>query len=519
MNRFMRWFKRLPHAYDPGRIVPPPEGDRLFPTDGISYSQPPVVPFHIDRSDGAAVTRYLEQVRSSYSFQFDGNRTLRYDGQVVMPADDPLTEWDQVTRLSVLTDCHAAYHRNPIAKQAVDLTRRFVVGKGHTVTATNDAVHEVIEAFRDNVENYVHGYDRTFIQDLQVDGELMIRFFSENGRTIMAQIPPWWVKAINTEPGFMRRIKSYDLQYTQNNQHHQENVPADEILMVTINNHGYELRGRPDLFVILPWLRAYNEWLVDRARQNKWRGALLWVVKVASKIAGDVAAVRAVWRTPPTPGSVAVVPDNVDVAALTNSVGANDASEDGRQIKLQAAVGVGLPEYMLSDGENANLASATAQQLPALWKFTDGQELMKEQVWTPIYRRVIQAAVDSGDLTEEVEVQDAEGDPVLDDYGVPKMVEAVKAFEVGYYELQADDPKTLAEAVTMLQASRIMSTETARERVGVDHMTEERRLAREETAAADDALRNTEIPPGQAQPPPDEETEDEEAEAVADATT
>jgi len=178
---------------------------------------------------------------------------------------------------------------------------------------------------------------------------------------------------------------------------------------------------------------------------------------------------------------------------------------------------VGLPEYMLSDGENANLASATAQQLPALWKFTDGQELMKEQVWTPIYRRVIQAAVDSGDLTEEVEVQDAEGDPVLDDYGVPRMVEAVKAFSVGYYELQADDPKTLAEAVTMLQASRIMSTETARERVGVDHMTEERRLAREETAAADDALRNTEIPPGQAQPPPDEETEDEEA--VADATT
>jgi hypothetical protein len=484
---FARWWQKKDNTtetpIDPQMIRPPESGI----DDGVDYRQPVVIPWHVSREPQAVLAHlegtqsYSDQTLSTYRFQFDGRRSQRYDGRVWMPIDDPLEEWDWDTRKEVLTNCHAAYHRNPIAKQAVDLTRRFVVGKGHTVSAKNRDVQDVIDRFRANKENYIHGYDRSFIQDVQVDGELFVRIFSDGGEVVIAPIPPWYVRGAETEPGFMRRVRYWILEYVQNGELIQERVPSDDVIHIAINNHSYELRGRPDLFVILPWLRAYNEWLVDRARQNKWRSALLWVVKVAQTAPGILAKVRAAWRKPPTPGSVAVVPDSVDVDAVTNSINANDASEDGRQIKMMSAVGVGIPEYMLSDGENANLASATAQQLPALWKFTDGQQLMAEQVWTPIYRRVIQAAVDAGELPEIVPVEDVDGDVVPDS----EPMAAVDAFAVGYYELQSDDPKTLAEALGTLIDRRVMSIETARERAGLDHHEEEKRIEREEVARRD----------------------------------
>lgn len=480
-----------PLPFDAGGVYPPVLS---MVTDGVDYSQPPVVPYYVPR-DAASVRQFIESkqtytdTRATYRHQFDGNRSVQYDGRVDMPLDDPLEEWDWATRKDVLTNCHAAYHRNPLAKATVDLTRRFVIGKGHTVIAQNQEVQAVIDEFRANPENNVYGYDRTFIQDLQVDGELFIQYFVEDGQVVIAQVPPWFVKGVTTEAGFFRRIRSWELEYTQDGQPKQDSIPGGQMLHIAINNHGYELRGRPDLFVILPWLRAYNEWLVDRARQNKWRNALLWLVKVASRVPGAVAKMRAVWRVPPPPGSTAVVPEGVEVEALSNPVGAGDASEDGRQIKLNIIVGVGLPEYMMADGQNANLASASAQQLPALWKFTDGQELMTEQVWTPIYRTVIQAAVDAGRLPAEVPVEDPDGDPLPD----ADPILAVDAFKVSYYELQSDDPLNLAQAFALLTSGRISSIETAREKLGLDNHVEEKRLEREESAMRDRVAQGREM--------------------------
>lgn len=493
LKRFLTWRRRTPPpcpaAADVGQVVEPPHTDPL--DDGVDYRRPAAVPWYVDRSP-AALRAYLAERGpddaarvASYRFQFDGQRSTRYDGRVWMPVEDPLEEWDWPTRKEVLTNCHAAYHRNPLAKAAVDLTRRFVVGQGHTVTALNRDVQAVLDRFRANPENNIHGYDRAFIQDVQIDGELFVRVFSAGGETVIAQVPPWYVRGAHSAAGFLRRLQSWTLEWAQDGELLREDVPADDVIHVAINQHGYELRGRPDLYVILPWLRAYNEWLVDRARQNKWRSALLWLVQVASSVPGTLAKVRAAWRKPPTPGSVAVVPDNVQVSALNNPVAANDASEDGRQIKLMSAVGVGVPEYMLSDGENANLASATAQQLPALWKFTDGQQLMAEQVWTPIYRRVIQAAIDAGELPAEVPLHDMDGQPVVDTHGAPRLVSALAAFEVSYYELQAGDPKTLAEAIALLTERGLMSLETGRNRLGLDPVAEDQRLAREAARAGE----------------------------------
>jgi hypothetical protein len=477
-RRWRRWRARQQPAAS--QIVDAPDY-RI--EDGVDYRRPPAVPGSIRARGADAVRAYLREAERYYQGPFDAPYRSAADMPALLPLDDPLAEWDYGTRRAVLENCHAAYHRNPVAKRAVDLTRQFAVGKGHAVTAQNEQVQAVLDEFRANPENHVSGYERTFIQDLQIDGEIFVRFFvdDEIGQVVIVPIPPWQVRVIHTEPGFFRRVLSYELEYsTSGSDWVQESVPAAALLHVAINQHSYELRGRPDLFVILPWLKAYKDWIEDRARQNKWRGALLWWVKVAGAAPGVIAQKVAQWKRPPTPGSAYVSSDKEEVQALTNPVGANDASEDGRQIRLMSAIGMGLAEYMLGDGENANLATAQAQQLPALWKFTDAQELLKEQVWTPIYRRVIQAAVLAGRLPERVRVEDAEGDPVQRG-GVDQWIAPDQAFSVEYYDVQAGDPKTVAEALEIDLRGGLVSIETARGKRGYDHAAEVKRLAREKT--------------------------------------
>ena len=459
-------------------------------TDGALYHQPPVVPAHIKAGGAAAVNTYLNEATTDYRHQF-GAPTVT-GSTVSLPTDDPLAEWDSATRKSVLESCHSVYHRNPVAKRAVDLTRQFVVGKGHTVNAQNKRVQAVIDTFRADQENNIAGYDRTFIQDLQIDGELFVRFAVEGGRVVIVPLAPWHIDAIRVAPGFFRRVNNYHLYYSWTNPSDNqgetvqidEEIPPADVLHVAINNHSYELRGRPDLFVILPWLMAYKDWMEDRARQNKWRGALLWWVKIAGAAPGTIAQKLAQWKKPPTSGSAYVSSDKEEVTALTNPVNAGDASEDGRQIRLMSAIGMGLAEYMLGDGENANLATATAQQLPALWKFTDAQELMREMVWTPIYKRVIQAAIDAGELAEMVRIEDSEGEPVLKgDNSQEQMVKAVDAFTVNYYDLQAPDPKTLGEALALDESQGWISHQSAQQLAcanhGLDASVEKKQIERE----------------------------------------
>ena len=82
-----------------------------------------------------------------------------------------------------------------------------------------------------------------------------------------------------------------------------EDVPADEIQIVGINHNAYELRGRPELMDMLPWLKSYKDWLENRARQNHWRSTLVWWVSIATSIPSILAGKAAQYMKPPTPFS------------------------------------------------------------------------------------------------------------------------------------------------------------------------------------------------------------------------
>lgn len=497
--------------------------------DGSPYGMPVLLPRQMETalSKSGKLTQYLtESTRTPFRFQFD--TPYKADDVPFSPiTEDPLREWSWSTREYVLSNTHAAYQRNPIAKRAVNYVSAFVVGQGFNLTAKNDQVDEVLQAFIDSEDNGIREYERQAVRDLLVDGELMVRFFEEAGECVLVPLRPWECQWIETEPGFFRRKLNFRFQFYKTAgdsplvaETEEVDVPANEMLHVAINRHSYELRGRPELYSVLPWLRAYKDWLENRARQNHWRNALLWLVKVTAAAPSVIAAVAARWRKPPTPGSVAVESDKVDVQALTNGVGSTDAGDDGRQIKLMSAVGMGLPEYMLSDGENANLATATKQELPALTTFEEFQTIMIEQLWYPVFKRVLQAAIDAGTLPEQCQEMDADGDPVMDEppddmdsddayelgpngermaaaMGTPKMISTLDAFDVSYAPISNTNIVTLAQALQIAAQYEWVSNETATTEMGFDYSIEQKRIKRERMNEARDVAAGLRpAPPG-----------------------
>lgn len=510
--------------------------------------------------DDKQIASYLQETtKANYAFGFDA--PFNKDTPFVPPTEDPLKEWNYTTRKYVLTQTHAAYQRNPLANTAVEYTADFVIGDGFNLTCKNKEVEKVLEDFICHDDNKLREWERQAVIDLQVDGEIILRYFkgkaedgeNENEIVVVPQ-RPWELEYIKTERGFYRRPSKYHFQREENEGDDPtsatvtvpEDVPADEILHIAINRHAYELRGRPDLYRILPWLRADTEFLQNRARQNYWRGALLWLVRVLNGSAAQVAQVATRWSRPPTAGSVAIESGNVEVEPLVNPSGANEANEDGRQIKLRSIIGMRMAEYMFADGQNANLASATAQQLPAITRFQAYQTIMIERVWYPLFKLALQSAIDNGILPEQVEEQTSDGQPITDEQmpemkpqapdkmtGLPKpmamqpdklkppppndpitgepmpagtpapakMIDTLEAFDVVYNPINQQDLKAMADALNIAVTNEWVSNETASIKMGFDYAIEQKKIDRERVKTQTDIAAGLVPPPPEMIPP------------------
>jgi hypothetical protein len=523
----MNWLNHLLNRPQPTpvveRIDPPDMG---LSADGVDYSLPVIVPGYMRTAYADQPEKLREYIESASGAPYHDQFSSPYKTNTpFMPVtEDPLKEWAWNTRIRVLTSCHAAYDRNPLANAAVQYSADFIIGDGFNLACKNTEVSELLYAFIDDPMNAIREYERQAAIDLQVDGELFLRKFVGNAtdgtQSQIRVIPmrPWECEYIRTEKGDFRTRLQYHFQLDSNygddplqaGGTEPLNVPADEIIHVAINRHSYELRGRPDLYRILIWLRAYTDYLEERARQNKWRNALVWWAKVLNASASTIATISAAFARPPSPGTILTTSDRVEITPLNGGSGAGDM-EDGRAIKNMAITGMRMAEYMFADGAQANLATATAQQLPALTRFEGYQRTLIEQLWIPLLKNVVQTAIDAGLIAEEVEEQDEEGEAIKEDPPIdeaPKMktvtpgapdgtnpgmqmpvpnvkdtpakkLKAVDAFEITYEPVTDSDPKTLAEAYSLMMADGVASRKTYQSKLGLDPHYEDKQLRRE----------------------------------------
>jgi hypothetical protein len=330
------------------------------------------------------------------------------------------------TYLEIHNQVYEAYNANPLAFAIIELTTSFVLGEGITVSANNRHVQAVIDAFWRHPENRMDERIYSLCTELSLYGEQFIHFFVNryDGTVIIRQIDPSLIDQIETDAEdiekplrFHRRPIGQVMTATSGDPPPQvvqlrpeEETQGrwfearEEVLQIAINKVSNAKRGKSDLATLLPWLRRYKDWLTDRVRINRYKGAFLWDVKLVGADKKAIDRKKMEYSYPPEPGSVIIHNEAEQWTAVEPKVAAGDASEDGRAIKLMVAVGATLPEHYLSDGDNGNRATASEMSLPTLLKFKRRQRVMRYML-TAILDRVIAEAQKAGKLGPRVDLR------------------------------------------------------------------------------------------------------------------
>ena len=333
--------------------------------------------------------------------------------------------------------CYEAYNANPLAFAIIEITTSFVLGKGVTIAANDPTVQRVLLDFWNDPDNHMETRVYSLCTELSLYGEQFVRFYVNrmNGKVKIRQIDPSIIDEIETDPDDIETVLRFHkrpigpsatspgapLPVTISGAPNSEGEwfqAGTEVVQFCINKVSNAKRGRSDLATLLPWLRRYKDWLTDRVRINKYKGAFLWDVRLQGADKKAIDRKKMEYGYPPEPGSVIIHNESEIWSAVKPEINASEAAEDGRALKLMLAVGAQLPEHFLSDGANGNRATASEMGLPTFLKFQRRQHVLRAVLRTLLDRvllearkaRVLPADIDTSYdiLFPEIDVADAQ---------------------------------------------------------------------------------------------------------------
>jgi len=338
-------------------------------------------------------------------------------------------ELDAEGHRAILRRAYAAWCRNPLAGQIVNLTTWFVMGKGLGFAARDARVQRALIRFWNDPDNDMPVMQHWMSNELQIYGEIFCRFFISpiDGSVRIALVDPIEILEVVTDPDDIRKPVAYLREYRRRGLPEEwidafdshggigvfpltdelvkEVINVEEILHVKVNNVSNRTRGLSELYRVLPWLDAYARWLEDRLSINRARATFVFLRKVPtvpSRAGGPFETDSTGKYRVPKPGSILVVHEGEEWQVLAPKIGADDAKEDGRALKLMVAAGRGIFEHYFGDPATGNLATTRSMELPMVRKFEDRQRLF-ESVFGKVFQRVIDAGIAAGTLSPDVD--------------------------------------------------------------------------------------------------------------------
>ena len=382
----------------------------------------------------------------------------------------------------------ASYRLNPLAKRQINATVSFLVGKGLRINVDGenaDKAQEVINEFRRTQK-----FDlrlRGLLKRTLVEGESFPVLFASHadGTCKLRQIRPTEITDIAVNPDDYDDVAAYKRSYTRRTINPENNtetskqvtewmppeevLPGDDgetavttrrVLHWTVNVVEGMLRGESDLQSHLYHLGEYNRLLKSRAALNKARANFAWILTLQGADSKQVAAMREKMQAKgaPPPSSIFVTNERQTLDAKGLNVGAGDAADDLRSLRLMIVAGSGLPEFLVTgDASNANYASS-AIALQAFKKtIEEFQDLLQDWL-QELFSAVLSYARKHGDLSE--------------DY--------LPSISVEFPVLVLSDLQKVVAALSNANASGFVSKATASARLGFDYAIEKDRIAEEE---------------------------------------
>lgn len=316
--------------------------------------------------------------------------------------------------------------RMPLAKVAARLLMTYVLGQGISLKANNRVqVARIVDEFWEDPVNQASFTSaaamQEFLDNLSTDGDVFLVLFPDKvtGTLRIAQLEALFVEDIITDPDnwkvplwykVRKDVHRYDFQVGamineagaefiyyrdwRNDGSGSKFAPAARqianglIYHVAINKRGKF--GESEYAAAMDWLKAHKEFMENRMTLTSAAAQIAWKKKKKSTAAGIASEVSKLqsslvnninaWEQNPSPapGSTYVSNDGVDMEWMKTDTGGADALNDERIFRMMAGAGMGgIPNHYFGDEANANLATATAMELPLLKNYENWQMRLK----------------------------------------------------------------------------------------------------------------------------------------------
>lgn len=308
-----------------------------------------------------------------------------WDSHQAGPADRPWAE-----RADDLDDALEAWRKNFLVRRIVTLIRSYAVGGGITVSSRLPEVDRFAHAFWNHPQNRLPRRLGPICDELTRAGEIFPVLHTNrlDGMSYVRLVPASQIREIETADNDYeselrygeRQRTTADLHWWISPTHPNAYRPSTrakrlEPLMLhwTVNKPIGATRGESDLIPILPWALRYSEWLKDRVRLNRQRTRQgVFDVEIADD--SIVEQKRQQLRTSdPVEAGIYVHGQGEKTQMHNLEIGADDASEDGKVLRLATVTGANIALHYAGEGESTNYATAKEMGEPTARFFTERQ--------------------------------------------------------------------------------------------------------------------------------------------------
>jgi hypothetical protein len=366
----------------------------------------------------------LREAVSDVSRQVEDLGWIRLDGSGPGQGLDDTAE----RRADLIRRSRLYRKRSPLAKQAFRLLSHYVLGQGVTLRANNKPIiARVIDEMWENPVNRraftSHAAMVEALDTIWTDGGLFIVLFPDTGKGTleMSTLDPLTITDVILDPDNWRipryyRAKRSALRYDFASGTYIQSADVGEFtyyqdwkykpgagddrpasvekgLVYHVAPDRRGKFGEPELAAGLDWLRAHREWVEDRATISKAAAAVAWKKKrkgPASDVASELERLKSslarpvnnAWESnpPPASGSWVVENENSTLEWVKTDTGAGGAHNDERIIRMMFGASVGVMNHYFGDEAQANLATATAMELPMLKAYEAWQKFLTDVI-------------------------------------------------------------------------------------------------------------------------------------------
>lgn len=385
--------------------------------------------------------------------------------------------------------CRILAVSNPLVKRGLALRHAYVWGQGVEVTAADEDVAEVIAAFNDSAAQSLTGTQahEELERALGTDGNVFVALFTNplTGRVQPRSIPFEEIAEVVCNPDdrdepwfYRRRWSSFEIDQRGRRQSIQTEAfyPAlgyrprtrwkmlDDVeilwdapmLHMSVNRlDGWDF-GVGDAYAVMPWARAYAEFLTDWARLTKALSRYAWRISSDTKTKAAKAAqevrrsnTAAIANRTPTNGSNAgetAVMAGSNLEAIPKS-GATIDAESGKPLAGMVAAGLGVPVTQLLADPGQTGARAVAETLDEPTRL---EMQGRRDLWAYALKRIYDYVIDQAIKAPRGPLQ---GTVVWDPIADREVIvlagdeESDRTVTIDWPSLAKTDVKTLVDAI------------------------------------------------------------------------